>query len=220
MKIKIQFFLFFRMDEESCNEAFASKQEMVRHSEKSCSMKNFEHFPDFPGAVAHSTAKPILPKSAEHLNLEPQIPTHMQQNETKKIITDYNCSDCEAKFRDKEKLCEHFLKVHKKKIIFSETKKTDNLTGPSQVIQLCNLPILNQKLDFYKKTFDDFLIEENYSSHYSTMLFCPKCVFQFDSREQFEQHNSRVFLFSDNFLSIIQLLIVNIYFSYKIISID
>jgi hypothetical protein len=66
------------MDEESCNEAFASKQEMVRYSEKSCSMKIFEQFPDFPVAAAHSATK-----SAEHLNLEPKIPTpNIQQNET------------------------------------------------------------------------------------------------------------------------------------------
>ena len=138
MKIIIQSSCFSRMDEESCNKAFASKQEMVCHPEKSCSMKKNEQFPDFSGAVAYSTTKPILPKSAEHLDLEPQIP--MQQNETKKIITDYNCSDCGAKFRDKEKLCEHFLKVHKKKIVFPETKalpetkKTENLTGPSVVV--------------------------------------------------------------------------------------
>ena len=72
------------MDEESCNEAFASKQEMVCHPEKSCSMKKFEQFPDFPGAVAHSTTEPVLPKSTEHLDLEPQIPTpNIQKNETK-----------------------------------------------------------------------------------------------------------------------------------------
>ena len=72
------------MDEESCNEAFASKQEMVCHPEKSCSIKKNEQFPDFSGAVAYSTTKPILPKSAEHLDLEPQIPTpNIQKNETK-----------------------------------------------------------------------------------------------------------------------------------------
>ena len=170
------------MDEESCNEAFASKQEMVCHPEKSCTIKKFEQFPDFPGSVAYSTTK-----SAEHLNLEPQIPTpNIQQNETKQIITDFNCSDCEAKFRDKEKLCEHFLKVHKKKTVFPETKalpetkKTENLTGPSQVIQLCNIPILNQKLDFHKKTCDDakdFLIEEHYSSQcYSAQNVCSSLI--------------------------------------------
>ena len=90
------------MDEESCNEAFASKQEMVRYSEKSCSMKIFEQFPDFPVAAAHSTTKSVLPKSAEQ---QIQIPTpNILQNETKQIIKDYIwgpyiCSACGAKFR-------------------------------------------------------------------------------------------------------------------------
>ena len=143
------------MDEESCNEAFASKQEMVCHPEKSCSMKKFEQFPDFPGAVAYSTTKPILPKSAEHLNLELQILTpNNQQNETKQIIKNY---DSGAKFRDKEEICEHALKIHKKKIVYPEIKKTENLTGPSQVILLCEkcyLPILTQNLDIHKDTCD------------------------------------------------------------------
>ena len=123
------------MDAESCNKAFVSKHELVRHSEKSCSMKRFEQFPNFSGTVAYSTAKPVLPKSAEHRNLEPQILTpNNQQNETKRIITNYVCSDCGAKFRDKEEICEHALKVHKKKIVFPE-----NITGPSQVFQQNNL---------------------------------------------------------------------------------
>ena len=94
-------------------------------------MKKFEQFPGYPVAVAHSTTKSVLPKSAEHPNLEPsvilndlssvtsqdvmkssvlelehleherkqmQITTpNIQANETKQIITDFNCSDCEAK---------------------------------------------------------------------------------------------------------------------------
>ena len=75
MKIIIQSSCFSRMDEESCNKAFASKQEMVRYLEKNCSMKKIEQFPDFPVAMAHSTTKHVLPKSAEHPNLEQQIPT-------------------------------------------------------------------------------------------------------------------------------------------------
>ena len=91
-------------------------------------------------------------------HLEPQIPTpNIQQNETEQIIENYECSDCGAKFRDKEKVCEHFLKVHKKKIVFLDTQ---NLAGPSQVSQRnnwhtncekCDLPILNESLEFHKK---------------------------------------------------------------------
>ena len=136
------------MDAESCNKAFASKEEMVPHSEKRYFIKKIEQFPDFPGAVAHSTTEHVLPKSAEHPNLEQQIPTpNIQQNETKRIITNYvyissvksqedvkssqtrmleldnfehkitnyTCTDCGAKFRDKEKICGHALKVHKVK---------------------------------------------------------------------------------------------------------
>ena len=91
------------MDAESCNNAFASKQEMVCHSEKICSMKRIEQFPDFPGAEQQI-----------------QIPTpNILQNETKQIIKDYIwgpyiCSACGAKFRYKEKAREH-LNLHKTK---------------------------------------------------------------------------------------------------------
>ena len=229
------------MDEESCNKAFASKQEMVRHSEKSCSMKEFEQFPGYPVAVAHSTTKHVLPKSAEHPNLEPsvtlndlssvtsqdvmkssvlelehfeherkqmQIPTpNIHQNETKQIITHYVCSDCGAKFRDKEKICEHALKVHKKKIVLPETKKTENLTGPSQVIfpcEKCYLPILTQNLDFHKKTCDgpkDYCFEGSrrnlINKHYSRYPpqdpdGCGECGHKFTQKSDLKRHILKV----------------------------
>ena len=68
----------------SCKKAFASKQKVLRHLEKGCHMRKLEQFLDSQRAMAHSTTKLLLPKSAEHPNFEPQIPTpNIQKNETK-----------------------------------------------------------------------------------------------------------------------------------------
>ena len=163
-------------------------------------------------AVAHSTTKPVLPKSTEYPNFETQIPTpNIYQNETKQIITNYLCSDCGTEFRDKEKVCEHFIKVHKKKIVFPDTQKTENLAGPSQVSQQnnlqtvceqCDLPTLKQNLEFHKKTCDgqkDYVFERlgrnlidlhysKYPSQYPDKLCCGECGRNFTQRMDLERH--------------------------------
>ena len=128
-------------------------------------------------------------------------------------ITNYVCSDCGENFWDKEKVCEHFLKVHKKKIAFPDTKKTENLPGPSQVAQQNNLQTVGKKcelpipkllnLDFHKKIcdgpkdYDGFersarkLINEHYSrypSQFPDKLGCGLCGHKFTQKMNLERH--------------------------------
>ena len=206
---------------ESCKKTFASKQEIIRHAEaeKGCSTRKFEQFPDSQGAMTHLATKPVLTKSVETPILEPAvipIPIqNIQQNENEQTITNYGCSDCGAKFCDKEKVSEHFSKVHKKNVVFLDKKETEDLAGPSQasqqnnmlaVCEKCDLPILNENLDFHKNTCDgpkDYgfessarnLIDEHYSRfppQYPDKLGCGECSHKFTQKRNLDRHISTV----------------------------